>query len=114
MDKNIKSSLMLDFYGNLLTDKQKEILTLYFDCDSSLSEIAVEFNTSRQAIYDSVKSAEKVLEETESKLKCVEKFLCNREIIIGCIKEINKINNESPNKKLQNIAKKLEKVLQNQ
>lgn len=114
MDKNIKSSLMLDFYGNLLTDKQKEILTLYFDCDSSLSEIAVEFNTSRQAIYDSVKSAEKVLEETESELKCVEKFLCNREIIIGCIKEINQINNESPNKKLQNIAKKLEKVLQNQ
>ena len=55
MDKNIKSSLMLDFYGNLLTDKQKEILTLYFDCDSSLSEIAVEFNTSRKAIYDSVK-----------------------------------------------------------
>ena len=75
MDKNIENSLLLDFYGALLTDKQQEIVRMYYECDSGLSEIAQEFNMSRQAVYDMVKKAEHTLLEYENKLKCVKKAL---------------------------------------
>jgi len=115
MEKNLKNNLLLDFYGNMLTEKQKQIMTLYYDCDSSLSEIAGELNTSRQAVYDAVKNSESLLNNFENKLKCVERFLENRSIINETIYKLESMALAGENvKKVQNIIENLKKVLKNQ
>jgi uncharacterized protein len=66
--------LLKDFYGPLLTEKQQDVLHMHYENDWSLSEIASNMNTSRQAVYDLLKRSESLLEEYEHKLGLVEKF----------------------------------------
>lgn len=77
MDKNVKIALLLDFYGNMLTERQREIMNLYYEDNLSLSEIAEELNISKQGVSDSLKRSEKVLYDTESKLKLMEQQFKN-------------------------------------
>ncbi len=67
-------TLLKDFYGPLLTEKQQNILSLHFENDLSFSEIADDYQISRQAVYDLVKRGEALLEQYEEKLGLVEKF----------------------------------------
>ena len=66
--------MLFDFYGNLLTDNQKNILDLYCNYDLSLGEISEIKNISRQAVYDAVKRSEDKLKNFEKKLELVERF----------------------------------------
>lgn len=75
MDKRVKISIMLDFYGELLTPKQRDIMELYYNNDLSLSEIAEGKKTSRQAIHDLIKRGEKLLNDYEQKLNLAKKSL---------------------------------------
>lgn len=61
MDKNVKIGMLLDIYGELLTDKQKDILDLYYNNNLSLAEIAEEVSITRQAVRDSIVKGEKKL-----------------------------------------------------
>jgi predicted DNA-binding protein YlxM (UPF0122 family) len=63
-----EAALYLDFYGGLLTDRQVEILDLYYNEDYSLSEIAQGLHISRQAAHDALKSGTRALAEYEEKL----------------------------------------------
>lgn len=74
MEKVVRIGLLADFYGELLTDKQKRLVDLYYNNDLSLAEIAQEFNVSRQAVFDILKRAERSLSEYEDKLKLVQRF----------------------------------------
>lgn len=114
MEKDIESSLLLDFYGNLLTEKQKEIMHLYIDCDTSLSEIASISGSSRQAVYDMIKVSEKSLKDFENKLGCVKKYLENRNELIDCEKLLDDLIFSSGNEKLEKVKAKVQKVLKNQ
>lgn len=78
MEKVAWIALLLDFYGQLLTERQQKFLDLYYGDDLSLGEIAEFFNVSRQAVYDTLKRAENLLFEYEDKLKLVAKFLIMR------------------------------------
>ena len=73
-DKIAEVSLLYDFYGELLTSRQREVMQLYHEENLSLSEIASEFSISRQGVHDALKNAEKSLYEYENKLGLVEKF----------------------------------------
>lgn len=75
MDKITEASLLYDFYGQLLTKRKQEVMELYHEENLTLAEIAEEFGISRAAVHDSLKSAEKSLQEYEQKLKLVAKFV---------------------------------------
>ena len=81
IDEVIQTSLLYDFYGSLLTDRQREVMELYYGENLSLSEIAAEFSISRQGVHDALKNAERALHEYEQKLGLVEKFQQSREAI---------------------------------
>lgn len=83
-------SLLYDFYGQLLTKRQKEVMDLYHGENLSLSEIAEEFSISRQGVHDSLKNAEKALVEYEAKLGLVAKFQKTRQ----AIEKIDKVIDE--------------------
>ena len=65
---------MADFYGGLLTEKQRELLKLHYEDDWSYGEIAERFGISRQAAHDSIKSSEMALERYEEKLGLLADF----------------------------------------
>lgn len=65
MDKNVKMSMLYDIYGKLLTSKQQSIFEEYYIYNLSLREIAQNKNISYQAVRDSIKSSENMLENFE-------------------------------------------------
>ena len=74
MEKFVEQSLLYDFYGELLTEHQREIYEAVVFDDLSLSEAARDEGISRQGIHDMVRRCNRALEEYESKLHLVEKF----------------------------------------
>lgn len=74
MEKNLQISLLLDFYGDLLSKKQREITACYYNNDLSLSETAENFGITRQGIRDTVKRTEAALFEMEEKLGLYKRF----------------------------------------
>ncbi len=67
MDKTVYMSMLMDFYGELLTAKQKEYFNLYYNENLSLAEIAEAEGISRQGVRDIIVRAEAILNETEEK-----------------------------------------------
>ena len=75
MDKIYEESLLFDFYGELLTEHQKQVFEEVVLSDYSLAEVAAELNISRQGVHDLVKRARQTLAAYEEKLHLVDKFL---------------------------------------
>lgn len=74
VEKTIQIAMLYDFYGELLTPRQKEVLQYYYEENYSLSETAEELGVSRQAVHDTIHKAEKALRGYEQKLGLVERF----------------------------------------
>lgn len=91
MDKIAEISLLYDFYGQLLTEKQRQVMALYHEENLSLSEIAGEFGISRQAVHDTLKKAEQLLSEYEKKLGLVDKFVRSSQALKEIENEIGEI-----------------------
>lgn len=75
MAKDLSISVLMDFYGELLTPKQQEALDSYYNQDLSLAEIASEMEVSRQGARNFIKTGEQHLNEFEEKLNLAEKFI---------------------------------------
>lgn len=75
MGKNLDVAVLLDFYGSMLTDKQRDAIDLYYNQDFSLSEIAEHENITRQGVRDSIKRGEVFLFELEDKLGMVDTYI---------------------------------------
>ncbi|AUN15334.1 DNA-binding regulator [[Clostridium] sordellii] len=73
LEKLVEIGLLFEQYKMLLTDKQREIVSLYYNEDYSLGEISENLNVSRQGIYDTLKRSEKILKDYEDKLGLVKK-----------------------------------------
>lgn len=92
MAKDMKIGMLMDFYGQLLTEKQLDALDMYYNQDLSLAEIAEESSISRQGARDFIKKGEKQLNEYEEKLGLVKRF----NDITKQISEMNEIIDELP------------------
>ena len=68
---SLEMILLFDYYGDLLTDRQKLCLDMHYNQDLSLGEIAQELSISRQAVYDNLSRAEALLKNMEEKTGCV-------------------------------------------
>ncbi len=75
MEKIVEQGLLYDFYGELLTEHQKNIYEDVVYNDLSLAEIAAENGISRQGVHDLVRRCDRALQEYEDKLHLVERFL---------------------------------------
>jgi len=67
--------LLMDCYRDLLTEKQNDYLSLYYEEDLSLSEVADEMGVSRTAVYDNIKRAVRTMENYEERLGLLEKHI---------------------------------------
>lgn len=75
MEKNMELSLLLDFYGELLSEKVRKATELYYNDDLSLSEVAEDMGITRQGVRDLIKRAEGNLYGYEQKLGLYKRFL---------------------------------------
>lgn len=94
-EKDLSVSLLMDFYGEVLTEKQREVISLYYDEDLSLAEIAEEAKITRQGVRDSIKRGEATLRGMEEKLGLAVRFSKQKAVLkkiaeaAGQIKDIN-------------------------
>ena len=96
-----KSSLLYDFYGELLTKHQKEVYEDYVLNDLSLVEIAEQRGISKQGVHDLIKRCDKILNDYESKLNLIEKFNATKKDI----EKICKLAND--NEEIKEIAENI-------
>ena len=95
MAKNLEISLLLDFYGDMLTEKQRDVVELYYNEDLSLAEIATHSGITRQGVRDSIKRAESQLLDYEDRLRLagrVRKIQAYLDEITDLAKDIERIN----------------------
>ena len=116
-DKIVQIALLFDFYGQLLTDKQREMVDMHYNNDLSLGEISEQQGISRQGVYDSLKRAEKTLYEYEEKLGLVDRFLKQKESMKQIIEMLDQLidkeefDSKSVKGKLENIKEYVSKML---
>ena len=98
IQERVQIAILTKYYGNLLTDRQRDILSMYVDSNLSLAEVSEELNISRQAVKDALDTALQTLKQTEEKLNFV--------LRDNKLKEI--IENKQPNQ--IDMATKLELI----
>lgn len=101
VEKLVKIGILFDFYGKLLSEKQYNVVELYYNYDLSLAEIGEELGISRQGVYDTLKRAEENLYQYEKTLGLVNRFYRSRKELLEIYrltedieKESNKIGDE--------------------
>ena len=90
MDDALEMKLLFDYYGELLTDKQRACLDLRYNQDLSLGEIAQELGISRQGVYDNLSRAEAMLKNMEEKTG----FVRRDEKVRTCLRSIREAAEE--------------------
>lgn len=96
MDRKLIISLLLDFYGQLLSEKQYKVMDYYYNNDLSLSEISDLVGITRQGVHDTIKRSEQFLEDLEEKLGLYAKWQsvqAQLQIVEGAITDIHSENN---------------------
>lgn len=96
-----RECLLLDYYGELLTEHQYGVLDEYFNEDLSMNEIAENYGISKSAVQDLIRRSLNQLNEYEEKLKLIEK----EKKIDAILEEMNSSDDERIKKYAKKIAK---------
>ena len=91
MDKVYEISLLMDFYGQLITERQYQILDLHYNNDYSLAEIAELVEISRQGVHDNIKKGKQMLRQFESRLGLVDKYMFQKSALEEAVCELDKL-----------------------
>ena len=97
-EETLFRTMLFDFYGELLTAKQKEYFDLHYNADYSLSEIAEMTGISRQGVWDIIKRAEETLRKTEEKTGLIGRFREHQEAVAEMEQTIAKLLRETDGK----------------
>lgn len=92
-----RMALLFDFYGDMLTDRQKEFFDLYYNEDLSLAEIAENYGITRQGVRDVIVRAEGIMQELEDKTGIIRRFRSMQEqleAISVCADHVIRLNDE--------------------
>lgn len=108
MEKIVEQGLLYDFYGELLTEHQRQIYEGIVYENLSLGEIAKEQGISRQGVHDIVKRCDKALLEYESRLKLIDRFMKMKEQI----REIDELSRRFERDEIRDKAEYCRKVRQ--
>ena len=109
MEKSrLEHSMLLDFYGDLLTSKQRECYSLYYNEDLSLSEIAEMRGISRQGVWDNIRHAEESMRSVEEKTGLIARFKQTR---AGLAELKAMIGEMEPAEKAAVVKKKIDLLL---
>ena len=111
MDKKIEISMLCQIYGKLLTEKQFDYINDYYNNDLSLSELAENYNITRQAARDNIKKGENKLFEYEEKLQIMKTTLRNEKKIEDILEQITKIQTNYSDKQKAKIIENVKKQL---
>ncbi len=113
MDQTLRESLLMDFYGELLPKRQKDVIKLYYEEDLSLSEIAEEFGITRQGVHDALKKGQQSLAEYEKCLGLIQRFQNQRENIHEIRKALEDIiDNKQSDKSFEKNLKKIKELIE--
>lgn len=94
MERIFERNLLYDFYGELLTEHQRNIYEDAVFGDLSLSELAEDYGITRQGVHDLIKRCDKLLQGYEDKLHLVEKFLKVKELASDITRIAETIEND--------------------
>lgn len=116
MEDLVKTGLLYDFYGGLLTEKQQKIMDLYYNEDWSMTEIAEKEAVSRQAVHDLLHRSQRILEEYEAKLGLLKRFLMQQALLKSINADLNSLAESIPLEHLgqayvSKIQSKIEQLL---
>ena len=114
--KNLELSFLLDFYGDVLTERQREVMEQYYNDDLSLAEIADNFGITRQGVRDSIKRGEGIILDLEQKVgfaaryRAVQQGVAQLESLARSIRFANS-NSYSPNAEIErDVDQMLEEI----
>ncbi len=105
-------SMLLDFYGELLTERQRSCYELHVNEDLSLSEIAEQCGISRQGVWDNIRRAEQALREIEEKTGLVARFTALRRGLGSVEKQLGALENSSSEEVRQTVGRVLRELRQ--
>ena len=91
-EKNLNIGYLLDFYGDLLSERKRSVMDLYYNEDLSLAEIAAEIGISRQGVHDLIKKSEEELQTYEEKLRLAARLRS----VEQCVEELSRIAEAHP------------------
>lgn len=94
LNKKLQMCMLADFYGNLLTEKQRKIFSRYWEEDCSLFEIAEELSVTRQAVHDSLSKSEMFLEDVESKCGFIKKYNESKQTLMNLYNKLDLSNKQ--------------------
>lgn len=107
-NQTYRMTMLLDFYGEILTQRQREFFDLYYNEDLSLAEIAENYDISRQGVRDAIVRAEAAMNELEDKTGLLKRFMRLREkidSIESAAEDIRKLNyRQYENPELERLA----------
>jgi predicted DNA-binding protein YlxM (UPF0122 family) len=109
-DKTLMMTMLLDFYGDLLTPKQRSCFNMHYNEDLSLSEIAEHMEISRQGVRDLIVRAEATLVGTEKKIGLVKRFSEQKLVLDKMQDELNELRHLTDGKANELVEKLLSEL----
>lgn len=114
-NQTYRMTMLYDFYGELLTERQKEFFDLYYNEDLSLSEIAENSGISRQGVRDVIVRAERLMQNVEDKTGLIRRYMklqSNIDAIEGAVEELRTLNyRQFEDRRVDRLAETIERAV---